>query len=48
MERHRTRKQGALGVPIKTIFLWSLVTSCIGGIAGALVIWTMAIVAAAQ
>ena len=48
VERHQSRHKSALSLSLKTALLWCLVTSAIGGIAGALLIATVMIVAAAH
>jgi hypothetical protein len=46
IERHQKHRRGALSISVKTALLWGLVTSAIGGIAGALLILTLSIIAA--
>ena len=48
VERHQSRHKSAISLSLKTALLWCLVTSAIGGIAGALLIATVMIVAAAH
>ena len=48
VERHQNRHKSAISLSLKTALLWCLVTSAIGGIAGALLIATVMIVAAAH
>lgn len=48
VERHQNRHKSAISLSLKTALLWCLITSAIGGIAGALLIATVMIVAAAH
>ncbi|MBE9117258.1 hypothetical protein IQ249_15260 [Lusitaniella coriacea LEGE 07157] len=48
IERSQKHQQGAFSVSVKTAWLWCLVTSAIGGLVGALLILTVATIAAAQ